>query len=55
MATNDNTNNSAIQQEKQANRSLILTVAVIAAVVAVVAIIGFCFMNKPSEMIEGPV
>ena len=55
MATNDNTNNSAIQQEKQANRSLILTVAVIAAVVAVVAIIGFCFMNKPSEMIEGQV
>lgn len=55
MATNDNTNNSAIQQEKQANRSLILTVAVISAVVAVVAIIGFCFMNKPSEMIEGQV
>lgn len=55
MATTDNTNNSAIQQEKQANRSLVLTVAVIAAVVAVVAIIGFCFMNKPSEMIEGQV
>lgn len=55
MATSDNTNNNALQQEKQANRSLILTVAVIAAVVAVVAIIGFCFMNKPSEMIEGQV
>ena len=55
MATTDNTSNNALQQEKQANRSLILTVAVIVAVVAVVAIIGFCFMNKPSEIIEGQV
>ncbi len=51
MSTND-TNNTA---EARANRSLLLTVLIIVAVVAVVAVIGFCFMNKPAEFVEGQV
>lgn len=54
MSTND-TNNSAAQAEARANRSLIATVLIILAVVAVVAVIGFCFMNKPAEIVEGQV
>ena len=58
MATTDNTNTrpaTPAQEEQKANRSLILTVGIIVVVVAIVAIIGFCFMNKPSEILEGQV
>ncbi|MDE6041980.1 MAG: efflux RND transporter periplasmic adaptor subunit [Muribaculaceae bacterium] len=51
MSTNDTNNNA----EARANRSLLLTVLIILAVVAVVAVIGFCFMNKPAEYVEGQV
>lgn len=49
MATNDST------QEKKTERSLLLTMAVVVAVVAVIAIIGFVFMNRPDDIIEGQV
>lgn len=42
-----------MQQEEKANRGLLLTILVIVLVTAVIAVIGFCFMNKPSEIIEG--
>ncbi|MDE6285745.1 MAG: efflux RND transporter periplasmic adaptor subunit [Muribaculaceae bacterium] len=51
MSTNDTNNNA----EARANRSLLLTVLIILAVVAVVAVIGFCFLNKPAEYVEGQV
>lgn len=41
--------------QEKANKGLLLTVAVIVAAVAVIAIIGFCFMNRPSSMLEGQV
>ncbi len=50
MATNDITSN-----EKKAERSLLLTMAIVLGVVAVIAVIGFVFMNKPSDIIEGQV
>ena len=48
MAT-DNT------QEKRANRTLLLTMACVVAAVLVIAIIGFIFMNRPDNFIEGQV
>ncbi len=41
--------------QKKENKSLILTLAVVVAVLAVVAVIGFIFMNRPPEIIEGQV
>lgn len=49
MAT-DNTN-----QAKKTERSLLITMAVVVTVVAVIAVIGFIFMNKPADIIEGQV
>ncbi len=54
MATDSN-NTPSLRQEK-ADRSLIVTMAIVTMVVAVVAIIiGFCLMDKPEEFIEGQV
>lgn len=47
MATND------INQEKKAERALLLTMGAVVVVVAIIAIIGFVFMNKPADIIEG--
>lgn len=44
-----------IQQEKKANRGLLLAMAGIAIAVAIIAFIGFLFINKKSEFIEGQV
>lgn len=55
MSTSDNSNITHARAEQQANRSLLITVGIIVAVVAVIAIIGFCFMNKPAEIVEGQV
>lgn len=55
MSTSDNSNITPARAEQQANRSLLITVGIIVAVVAVIAIIGFCFMNKPAEIVEGQV
>lgn len=41
--------------QEQANRGLLLTLAVIVAAVAVIAVIGFCFMNRPADILEGQV
>lgn len=54
MATNDNINNGA-SGEAKAQRSLLITMAIIVIVTAVVAIIGFCVMNKPADILEGQV
>lgn len=43
------------QQEKRANRTLLITMAVVMAAVLVIAIIGFVFMNRPDRYIEGQV
>lgn len=48
MATDNN-------QEKRANRTLLLTMAIVVAAVVVIAIIGFIFMNRPDSYIEGQV
>lgn len=42
-------------KEKQTERSLLLTMAIVTIAVAVIAVIGFIFMNKSDEMIEGQV
>ena len=46
----DNTN-----REKRANRTLLITMAVVVLAVIVIAIIGFLFMNRPDSYIEGQV
>ena len=42
-------------QEKRANRTLLLTMAVVVVAVAVIAVVGFIFMNRPDSYIEGQV
>lgn len=42
-------------QEKRANRSLLLTLAIVVAAVLFIAIIGFIFVNRPASYIEGQV
>ncbi len=49
MATND------INQEKKTQRTLLLTMGLVVAAVAIIAVIGFIFMNKPDDFIEGQV
>lgn len=49
MATND------IEQEKKTERNLLMTMGIVVVVVAVIAIIGFIFMNRPDDIIEGQV
>ena len=44
-----------LNQEKRANRTLLITMAVVMAAVLVIAIIGFVFMNRPDNYIEGQV
>ncbi|MDE6134576.1 MAG: biotin/lipoyl-binding protein, partial [Muribaculaceae bacterium] len=41
--------------EKKANRTLLLTMAIIVVAVVIIAIIGFVFMNRPDSYIEGQV
>lgn len=48
----DNTNNN---QVRQANRSLMITMGVVVIAVAIVALVGFLFMNRPADYIEGQV
>lgn len=41
--------------EKRANRSLMVTLIIVVAAAAAIAIIGFLFMNRPADIIEGQV
>ena len=41
--------------ERKANRALLTTMAVVVAAVAVIAVVGFIFMNRPDNYIEGQV
>lgn len=43
------------ENQKKENKSLIITLMVVLAVLAVVAVIGFLFMNRPAEIVEGQV
>lgn len=47
------TNNINPSEEKRAERSLLVIMGIVVLVVAVVAIIGFLFMNRPADYIEG--
>lgn len=49
MSTDNN--NSA----KKTERSLLLTMGIVVVAVAIIAVIGFIFMNKPADIIEGQV
>ncbi len=54
MANTDNMN-TPVQTEEKAEKSLLVTMAVIMVATVIVAVVGFCFMNKPQEMIEGQI
>lgn len=43
------------ENQKKENKSLILTLLVVVGVLAVVSVIGFLFMNRPPEILEGQV
>lgn len=47
--------NSPGESEKKANRVLMTTMAVVLLAVAVIAIIGFVFLNRPDDLVEGQV
>ncbi len=42
-------------QEKRANRTLLVTMVIVVAAVLAIAVIGFIFMNRPDSFIEGQV
>lgn len=42
-------------RQEKTDRSLLVTMGIVVAVVALIAIIGFLFMNKPDDIIEGQV
>lgn len=42
-------------QEKRANKTLLITMGVVVVAVAVIAVVGFIFMNRPDSYIEGQV
>ncbi|MDE6160787.1 MAG: biotin/lipoyl-binding protein, partial [Muribaculaceae bacterium] len=46
----DNTNSA---QEKRENKILLTSVGVLVLICIVLAIIGFCFLGKPADIIEG--
>lgn len=48
-----NQNNDSQQQAAHAERSLLVTMGVVILAVAVIAIIGFVFLNRPDDLIEG--
>ena len=41
------------KEEKKANRSLMISLGGVVIVLAVMAILGFLFINKPAEILEG--
>lgn len=54
MATNDNIP-TAPAQERKAEKSLLITMGCVVLAAAVIAVIGFVFMNKTDNLIEGQV
>ena len=42
-------------QEKRANKTLLITMGVVVVAVAIIAVVGFIFMNRPDSYIEGQV
>ncbi|MDE6287256.1 MAG: biotin/lipoyl-binding protein, partial [Muribaculaceae bacterium] len=50
MSLNNNT-----AEERKASRALLITMAVVVLVVAAIAIVGFLFMNRPDDLVEGQV
>lgn len=48
-------NNTSQSAEQHAEKSLLITMGIVILVVAIVAVIGFLFLNKPDEYIEGQV
>lgn len=51
----DSNINSQSTAERKANRGLLITMGVVVLAVAVIAIIGFLFMNRPDDLVEGQV
>ena len=49
----DTQNNPAAKAERSENRILMTALAIMTVICIVLAIIGFCFLNKPSEIVEG--
>ncbi len=49
----DTTNTPSASAEKRENKILLVSIGILTALCIVLAIIGFCFLNKPSEIIEG--
>lgn len=49
----DKQNISAANAQRSENRILMTALAVMVVICIVLAIIGFCFLNKPSEIIDG--
>lgn len=49
----ENNNNTPQQAEQRTSRGLLITLGVVVLVIAAIAVIGFVFLNKPEEFIEG--
>ena len=46
-------NTSSATPEQRENKVLMVAMAIMVAICIILAIIGFCFLNKPDEIIEG--
>ncbi len=55
MANENNTVKPQQPDETRAERSLLWTMGLVMVAIAVVAVIGFVFLNRPDELIEGQV
>jgi len=53
MANDNNSSQQFSSDESRAERSLLWTMGLVLAAVAVVAVIGFVFINRPDELVEG--
>ncbi|MDE6061285.1 MAG: biotin/lipoyl-binding protein, partial [Duncaniella sp.] len=49
----DTKNSSAATPEQRENKLLMVAMAVMLVICIVLAIIGFCFLNKPKDIVEG--
>lgn len=55
MATDNNNSANFNTETRRAERSLLWTMGLVILAVAVIAVIGFVFLNRPDELIEGQV
>ncbi len=55
MATDNNNSSDLTPAQRRAERSLLWTMGLVILAIAVIAVVGFVFLNRPDDLIEGQV